>query len=254
VKSKHPSENRPNQHVKRVHVALPIRVSYRENTGNSVVLETACTYDIHPRGARLNGTRNFSVGETITVERGRSKTLCKVVWSGDVDSELRGQFSVESLEDERMMWDEELRKCAELYDQITADPRPIRGQVGSRKYADKRRGPRFVLHGDAGLVQLATNSWVDGNLREISEFGCLVASKRTLAPGTELKLVLNTGYCDLTLKGLVKHTGRNPGIGIEFREIRKGDGPLLRYLLRHLSEKQATPEEAPKVELIDLPF
>jgi len=254
VKSKDSSANRHSEETKKVHVALPIRVSYRESSGNSIVLETACTYDIHPRGARLWGTRNFSVGETVTVERGRSKTLCKVVWSGDADSELRGQFSVETLEDEKTMWDDELRKCAELYDQITADPQPLRGKLAPRKHMDKRRGPRFVLHGNVGLVQMATNSWADGNLKEISEFGCLVASKRALTPGTELKLVLNTGYCDLTLKGLVKHTGRHPGVGIEFREIRRGDGPLLRYLLQNLSEKVAIPEEAPKAELLDVPF
>jgi hypothetical protein len=253
VKSKDPSANRHGEETKRVHVALPIRVSYRESSGNSIVLETACTYDIHPRGARLWGSRNFNVGETLTVERGRSKTLCKVVWAGDADSELRGQFSVESLEDEKTMWEEELRKCSELYDSISTDARPLRRQT-PRKHMDKRRGPRFVLHGDAGLVQMATDSWVDANLKEISEFGCLVASKRTLSPGMELKLVLNTGYCDLTLKGLVKHTGRHPGVGIEFREIRRGDGPLLRYLLQNLSEKVAVPEEMPKAELVDLPF
>jgi hypothetical protein len=43
----------------------------------------ACTYDIHPRGARLLSFRDVKVGDLITVERGRTKSVCQVVWTAD---------------------------------------------------------------------------------------------------------------------------------------------------------------------------
>src|SRR5580658_675867 len=65
---------------KLVHLALPVRLTHMQN-GERSVLELACTYDIHPRGARLLSFRNVNVGDLITVERGRNKSVCRVVWT-----------------------------------------------------------------------------------------------------------------------------------------------------------------------------
>jgi len=37
---------------------------------------------------------------------------------------------------------------------------------------------------------------------------------------------------------MVRHAKQNIGLGIEFREIRKGDRPLLQYLLQKLAAQQ----------------
>jgi hypothetical protein len=70
----------------------------------------------------------------------------------------------------------------------------------------------------------------------MSEIGCLVSAKNTLPPGTELKLVLNVGDYEMALKGQVRH-GDEHGLGIEFREIRKGERQILQFLMRKLAEK-----------------
>jgi hypothetical protein len=42
---------------------------------------------------------------------------------------------------------------------------------------------------------------------------------------------------NLTLKGHVRHTEPNVGVGIEFKEIRKGERQILQFLIRKLAEK-----------------
>src|SRR5271167_1488662 len=55
---------------KLVHLALPVRWSLvGEKRG---AIETACTYDIHPRGARLVSGRDLNLGDLVMIERGRS--------------------------------------------------------------------------------------------------------------------------------------------------------------------------------------
>ena len=93
---------------KLVHLALPVRLTHMQN-GERGELEMACTYDIHPRGARLLSFRDVKVGDLITVERGRNKSVCQVVWTADPNSALRGQFTVECVEGNRIPWEEELR-------------------------------------------------------------------------------------------------------------------------------------------------
>jgi len=82
---------------KLVHLALPVRWSLVEERGRGPV-EMACTYDIHPRGARLTGSREMNAGDLVLVERGRNKAMCQVVWTGDRNSDLRGQFAVQCVE------------------------------------------------------------------------------------------------------------------------------------------------------------
>jgi len=65
---------------KRIHVALPIRVTYWDSE-KKPCLEMSCTYDISERGARIGGVRSLKeAGEIIAVERGRGKAFCRVVW------------------------------------------------------------------------------------------------------------------------------------------------------------------------------
>jgi len=47
----------PERNNKRIHVALPIRVTYWDSE-NKPAVEFACTYDISSRGARVSGIRS----------------------------------------------------------------------------------------------------------------------------------------------------------------------------------------------------
>jgi len=66
---------------RRIHVALPVRVTYYDNQAKPR-LEMACTYDISAHGARVTGLRCVKeAGEILVVERGRSKAFCRVCGS-----------------------------------------------------------------------------------------------------------------------------------------------------------------------------
>lgn len=226
---------------RRIHIALPIRVTYWDRN-HKPCLDLACTYDISPHGARVTGLRYVKdAGEIITVERGRSKTFCRVVWVGESNSELRGQVGIQCIEPDRNMWEAELRDLDDAYEAVQKE-RGWHRWSGSTQDANRRRHPRFAIEGTAKLLKPDADT-AKAVLQDLSELGCLVSTKHILSPGTELKVVLNVGNVDLAIKGQVRHTELPFGVGIEFREIRKGDRQILQFLLRKLEEQQEHHEE-----------
>ena len=212
---------------KLVHLALPVRWSPlgQERRGAT---EMACTYDIHPRGARLLGTREVNIGDMVMVERGRNKAVCQVVWAADPASELRGQFTVRCVEG-KTPWDEELRQLEEQYQPIDLENMERRllprGQVGF----NRRRRPRFHVEGQAQVIDGVQQ--VEGEVEQISEFGARIAATEILRPGTDFRLMLNMFDVSVAVKAQVKYLVNNLGMGVEFQEIRRGDRPLLSYVL-----------------------
>ena len=230
---------------KRIHVCLPIRVTFW-GADSKPRLEMACTYDISSHGARLTGLRCVKEpGEILAIERGKNKALCRVAWIGDPNSQLRGQVGVQCVEEGKILWENELRDLEEVYDLITQDavvsrvsPSAVKASTGALG-GNRRRYERFPVEGTAELVGTGANGkYLEGNVKNISELGCLVTPKGLLNPGTELKVVLCVSNYDLSLKGAVRHAGKEVGLGIEFREIRKGDRQLLQYLLQKLAAHQ----------------
>ena len=229
---------------KRISVALPVRVTYYDETAKPR-LEMACTYDISAHGARVTGLRSLKeAGEIVVVERGRSKAFCRVVWIGEPDSHLRGQVGIQCVEAQKSLWATELRDMEEVYEKISRENAQYRAKpVGGGGNGNRRRHQRFEAEGVADLLEKsATASHLEGVLRDVSEVGCLVATQSLIRPGTDLKLLLKMGNYDLSLKGQVKHAAVGIGLGIEFREIRKGDRDVLQYLLRKLAEQDKTVE------------
>jgi hypothetical protein len=238
---------------KLIHLALPVRLTHMQNGGRSAV-ELACTYDIHPRGARLLTGRNVKVGDLITVERGRQKSVCQVVWTADPDSALRGQFTVECVEGSRIPWEEELRQMEEQYlPVISAGPsRKSAMNVFGRGEQNRRRRPRYDVQGDADLAEIGGCSRLDGRLEQISEYGCLVNAGGLLTPGTGLRLVLNICDVSVAVRGHVRYTARNSAMGVEFQEIRQGDRPLLDYVLSRLRKLRT--EDFADLEVVTEPM
>lgn len=220
---------------KLVHLALPVRLIHMPN-GERGGLELTCTYDIHTRGARLRTSRDLKVGDLVTVERGRHKSLCQVVWTADPGSALRGQFTVECVEGTRTPWDEELRQLEEQYlPVIPPDPNSRTSLNGFQQdQRNRRRRPRFQVTGEADLAEIGGGSRTEGRLEQISECGCLIACSDLLRPGTALRLVLNMCDVSVALRGHVRYTADNRAMGVEFLEIRQGDRPLLDYVLQQL--------------------
>ena len=220
---------------KLIHLALPVRLIHMQD-GEGSTPELACTYDIHPRGARLLSCRDFKVGDYVKVERGRTKSVCQVIWTADPGSALHGQFTVQCVEGSRIPWEEELRQMEEQYLPIISDRHSKQPTIDAfpRHERNRRRRPRYPVQGEADVAEIGGRTHMEGRLEQISEYGCLISASDLPAPGSPLRLVLN--MCDVTvaLRGHVRYTNENHGMGIEFQEIRQGDRPLLDYVLNWL--------------------
>jgi hypothetical protein len=220
---------------KLIHLALPVRLTHM-GAGERNLPEMACTYDIHLRGARLLSFRDVKVGDLITVERGRNKSICQVVWTGDPKSTLRGQFTVECVEGTRSPWEDELRQMQEQYLPIVAGKKDHRPSLKNFKKdgQNRRRSPRFSVAGGADLSAIGGESHVDGQLEQISQHGCMISTGNVLTAGTGLRIVLNIYDVSVALKGDVKYAAKGRSMGVEFNHIRQGDRPLLDYVLGKL--------------------
>ncbi len=238
---------------KLIHLALPVRLTHMRSSGRSGI-EFACTYDIHPRGARMLTSRDVKVGDLITVERGRYKSVCQVVWTADPRSPLRGQFTVECVEGSKLPWEEELRQMEEQYlPVIPAGPnqKPMINAF-ARGEQNRRRRPRYLVEGDADLAEIGGRSRLDGRLEQLSEYGCLISAGNILTPGTEIRLVLNMCDVSVGLRAHVRYTAQNRAMGVEFHEIRHGDRPLLDYVLNRLRKPLA--EDFADLEVVTEPM
>lgn len=241
---------------KLVHLALPVRLTHMVK-GERGGIEMACTYDIHPKGARLLSFREIRVGDMITIERGRNRSVCQVIWTGDPKSELRGQFTVECVEGNRTPWEEELRMMQEQYLPIGPDGT----KNGTKKRVmntfrrgdqNRRRSPRFQIEGGADLLEVSGKGHLAGQVEQISEYGCLISATNPLVPGTGLRLSLNIYDVSLALKGSVKYTAQNNAMGVEFQEIRQGDRPLLDYVLSRVKTRRK--EDFSDLEVVTEPL
>jgi hypothetical protein len=212
---------------KRVHVALPLRVTYFHDNVKTG-MDMACTYDIYSHGARITGLRHAAaVGQVVMIERGRSKALCRISWIADPQSELRGQFGIECIEPEKVPWKLELEELQELYRPFEFLGRATR----NFKSQERRHAPRFAVQGVADLVTRRARTLLEAQMRDISENGCRVLTPASVETGAEVELNLNISDWAVTLRGEVRHAGTEES-GILFRTIRHGDRPLLEYLLR----------------------
>lgn len=234
---------------KLVHLALPVRWTMAGEDARAAAA-MACTYDIHPRGARLISIRGVIVGDLVMIERGRSRAICQVVWTADSDSPLRGQFTVRCIEG-RTPWDDELRHVEERYLPLVVDGEHrevIRGP--GRPDANRRRRPRFPVEGQAEVVEGVQR--VEGEVQQISEYGARISGMDGLTRGTDFRLQLNVLDVSVALKAQVRHLADNFGMGVEFQEIRVGDRPLLGYVLSKLRTRRV--EDLARVEVVRQPL
>jgi hypothetical protein len=232
---------------KMVHLALPVRWSLvgQESRGP---MEVACTYDIHPRGARLLGGHEVSLGDLVMVERGHRKAVCQVVWTADRNSQLRGQFTVQCVEG-RTPWDEELRQMEEEYQPVILG-KP-QSTATNRPQDNRRRRPRYEVEGKADVIDGVQCR--EGLVREMSEIGARITARDALRPGTDFRLMMNVFDVSLALKANVKYLVDNSAMGVEFQEMRRGDRPLLDYVLGKLRKAKHIEEFVP-VEVVTEPL
>ncbi len=233
AKKKH-EDGRAERNDKRVHVALPLRITFWDKE-KKPGLEMACTYDISPRGARISRLRCVKeTGEIVAIERGRNKSFCRVVWVGDPNSELSGQIGLQCVESDRPMFEVELRELENVFEPVTREATaPNSTRLAGGK--NRRQQDRIEFEGVAELLKPGRNG-EKVKLKNVSELGCLVTTREVLLPGTDLKLVLHVSNYKLNVKGKVRHSALDLGIGIEFTEMRKGDQNMLKYLLQKIED------------------
>ena len=221
-------EPAPGRYDKRIQLAIPLRVTTWDEQKRPL-LDMACTLDVSMRGARLYGVRStMRVGDVVTVERGRNKLFCRVIWIGAPDSDKKGQIGVQAVEAGKSLWEAEFLEVGQQFTPITVDP-------ATRPAGDKkRRSSRVVAEAQARVLEQQGDRdgvLAEGRVKNISETGCLLVSPINLEVGATVQVVLDLPNFDLALRGRVRHAGPD-GLGIEFREIRKGDRQLLRYWLQ----------------------
>lgn len=235
TKKKEEGKAAPERTNKRVHVALPLRITYWDKD-KKPCLEMACTYDISSHGARITGLRCIrDTGEIVAIERGRNKSFCRVVWIGDANSEVKGQIGLQSVETERPMFEGELKELGEVFDPIPRENNPRKANADK---GNRRQEERFQVKGEAELVKPDKKGSHKATIKDLSEMGCLVTTKEVLVPGTDIKLMINVANYSLSVKGQVKHSALDLGVGIEFSEVRKGDRAMLKHLIKKLEEQQ----------------
>jgi hypothetical protein len=234
---------------KLLHVALPVRWSMVGQEGRAPA-QAACTYDIHSRGARLLSSRAVTPGDLVLVERGRNKAVCKVIWTADPGSALRGQFTVECV-DPKTPWEDELRQMDEQYLPLTIDTQLNNLSRGfSRPDGNRRRRPRFYVEGQAEMIDGAER--VSADIEEISEFGARLSAIDRLRTGNDFRLMLNVFDVSVALKAQVKYHTKGHVMGVEFQEIRRGDRPLLSYVLSKVGTRRV--EDFARIEVVTEPL
>jgi hypothetical protein len=93
---------------------------------------------------------------------------------------------------------------------------------------------------------------VEGEVQQISEYGARIAATEILRPGTDFRLMLNMFDIRVAVKAQVKYLADNLGMGVEFQQIRRGDRPLLSYVLSKLRTKRV--EDFVEVEVVREPL
>jgi hypothetical protein len=220
---------------KRLHVALPIRVTHWDKD-KKPILEVGCTYDISPHGARITSIQAIKqTGEIVALERGERKSFCRVVWVGDPNSDLRGQIGLQTVEMNHSMWDSELNAMDNVFDPLTWEEQQ---KTKLKPRAESRRGHRFSVKGVAEIIRPgATVTTQKAVIQDLSEMGCLLETKEAMPPGTEIRLVLKLGNVEMTMKGYVRNA-IDVGVGVEFSAVRKADRQTLKHMLQKLAEEQ----------------
>jgi PilZ domain len=232
IKQETNSANSLARYDKRVQLAIPLRVITCDGEKRPQI-DMACTLDISLRGARLYGVRpTMRVGEVVTVERGRSKFFCRVIWIGAPDSAQKGQIGVQAVESGKCLWENEIREVSDQFGPINADT-SLRAASGDRK----RKFQRLQADAQARVLPqrpgMPDGELASGRIKNISETGCLLTSSAHFEIGAHVQVVVDLPNSDVALRGRVRHIGPE-GLGIEFREIRKSDRQLLRYWLHQI--------------------
>ena len=213
---------------KRARIALPVRTWIQDESGKPV-LQTACTLDVTPTGARLTGIRiRTETGAILTLERGRSKARFRIIWVGEAGTPHEDHLGIECLDAAKWNWDVRLPA-------LEADDgsfEPVRMAEAERRQPP----PRYSCKGTVQLRrETADADPVEGYLRDINQLGCFARVSPAPSLHTRLSLVLQVGETQLRAHGVVHRVEGVSGIFIQFTQIHREDKAALQHLITRLS-------------------
>jgi hypothetical protein len=149
--------------------------------------------------------------------------------------------------DGKAPWEEEWRQAEEEFVSFEVDALE-RGPFGRHAGAgpNRRRRPRYHVEGQAEVVDRVHHA--SGEVVQISEFGARISASQQLSPGADFSLKMNLFDVSLALKARVRYLVNSFGMGVEFQEIRRGDRPLLSYVMGKLKGQRI--EDFVEVEVV----
>jgi hypothetical protein len=222
---------------KRVRIALPVRTWISDENGKAV-LQTACTLDVTPTGARLAGMQaTAETGAILTVERGRSKARFRIIWVGEPGTPHEGHLGIDCLDAGKWSWDVQLP--AGTGDDGSFEP--------VRLEADNRRKPppRYSCRGTVELQRENANADpMRGHLRDINQLGCFVRVSPPPSLHTRLQLLVTAHEVAVRARGVVHRVDGASGIFIQFTEVHREDKRALERLIGRLSGSENVPAPA----------
>jgi hypothetical protein len=228
---------------KRIRVALPVRMRWTDCDGKPAI-SMACTYDISQRGARISASSHaLAVGEKVTIERGRNKLSCRIVWVADAESGGSGLVGIEFTERGKSMWEGELKELAGMFDTLSRPAEPPHGLREGSNQRERRHHQRVAVDSPDQVLKAESGQiYTVGCLQDLSESGCRIVSTRPLPRGSYVELVLKLADCELAFNGRVRRAS-DLVLGIEFEEARKGDREIVRALIHKLHDAAGHPND-----------
>jgi hypothetical protein len=98
---------------------------------------------------------------------------------------------------------------------MTSTPSDFPGGTGASG-SDRRKAPRFGLMAIAELSDPEAARMVTGKLTQISRTGCYVATPKTFAVGTSLKVIVSRDERTFVAKANIIHVQEQMGMGLAF--------------------------------------
>jgi len=190
--------------------------------------ESVQTLNISRRGVVLTGVQSqLKVGEIVGLRYGEKRARYRVAWVQRPDPSQAAQVGLETVEEEKSIWDFDLPPSVEHY-------------TPPRKY------PRFRLDLPLELFVEGSPLPTRATTLDVGLGGCYARTQTPPRVGVSLRIVLWLGQGRLTVQGRVVFSDPGLGVGIVFKTLSEESRELLQtFLERPAQGATAQPTATP---------
>jgi hypothetical protein len=227
---------------KRNFLALPVRASYVDATGNGL-RRVVCTLDLSAKGARVMGLPEVAVGQEVTLEHKKNRVRFEVVWVGQPGTARQGQVGLCSLEGDKKIADIEEFLAGDYVDRWSP------GQmVLDDIQADRRAVHRFDCDRTVRYWSDKSTTALIGQLENISMNGCFVSTAYPLPRRRQLALVMSLYGMKISARGEVRACWEGEGMGVMFTAIDHDNQVRLSRAVERLTQSTHQTDSSPHVD------